>query len=252
MQRDDQHTGAPDRSRTLRRLLPVGVVLGLLLIVVVLADLSSPRVTQVPLPSFTPQPPAPIFEGPEPVPTTPEPGSDMEFSNGPQNNAGTIFTVVVWIIVIGGAIAGIVWFLRRFSFISARRLRASTGVRSGELDEEEAAEEVREAIRAGIDDLDDASVDPRRAVIACWLRLESAAAIAGTPKEPADTPTDLVVRMLSRHRVTARSLHRIAALYRRARYSPDEVGEDMRTEARATLSAVLAELNRPRAETGAE
>ena len=41
--------------------------------------------------------------------------------------------------------------------------------------------EVVAAVDAGLLDLDDADPDPRRAVIACWVRLEQAAAAAGTP-----------------------------------------------------------------------
>nr|BFE79756.1 hypothetical protein GCM10020093_023570 [Planobispora longispora] len=89
---------------------------------------------------------------------------------------------------------------------------------------EETVLRVREALRAGLADLDSAG-DPRRAVIACWLRLEHAAARAGTPRALADTPADLVARLLAAHRVGEAALERLAAAYRRARYSPHEVDD---------------------------
>ncbi len=58
------------------------------------------------------------------------------------------------------------------------------------------------AVDAGLADLDDG--DPRAAVIACWVRLEEAAAAAGTPREPGDTPGELVLRLLAGHQVSPR------------------------------------------------
>lgn len=247
----DENSKAPGWGRTLRRLIPVFVVFGLVVFVMAAASLSSPQVTQVPLPSFTPRPPVPITQdGEQPMPSAP--GFDEEFQSGPQNAGGSIFTALIWGVVITAFVVGLVWLLRRFSFLGGRSLRVRAGIRSKDELADEAAEEVREAVRAGIDDLEDDTVDPRRAVISCWLRLEHAAAAAGTARAPGDTPTDLVVRMLGSHRVSARSLHRIAALYRGARYSPDEVAEDMRVEARSTLTTLLAELGRPRAAAGSE
>ncbi|GIH81326.1 DUF4129 domain-containing protein [Planobispora longispora] len=106
---------------------------------------------------------------------------------------------------------------------------------------EETVLRVREALRAGLADLDSAG-DPRRAVIACWLRLEHAAARAGTPRALADTPADLVARLLAAHRVGEAALERLAAAYRRARYSPHEVDDPLRETARRALAEVDAEL----------
>lgn len=105
-----------------------------------------------------------------------------------------------------------------------------------------AAGEMRAALRAGLTDLD-AGDDPRRAVIACWLRLEHAAAGAGTPRMAADTPGDLVTRLLAAHRVSGPALGRLAAAYRQARYAPHEVAESLRGTARRALAEVDAELS---------
>jgi hypothetical protein len=106
------------------------------------------------------------------------------------------------------------------------------------------AEPVRRAVAAGLEELDLDGVDPRSAVIACWLRLERAAAAAGTPRQPSDTPGDLVARMLTEHDVSHPVLDRLADVYRQARYAPGEVGESMRDEAREALRRLDAELTR--------
>jgi hypothetical protein len=104
------------------------------------------------------------------------------------------------------------------------------------------ADEVVAALDAGLDDLSDADRDPRRAVIACWLRLEQAAAAAGTPRQAADTPTDLVTRLLSGHHVSADVLAGFANVYREARYATHTVDERMRGQARAALQRLRGEL----------
>jgi len=104
------------------------------------------------------------------------------------------------------------------------------------------AEEVVAALDAGLIDLSDADLDPRRAVIACWLRLEQAAAAAGTPRKATDTPTDLVTRLLGEHNVSGDVLARFADVYREARYATHAVDERMREQARVALQRLRAEL----------
>jgi len=105
-------------------------------------------------------------------------------------------------------------------------------------------EEVIAALDAGLADLSDVDRDPRRAVIACWLRLEEAAAAAGMPRQVGDTPTDLVLRLLGGggHAVSADVLAGFAELYRAARYSTHTVDEAMRRQAVTALHRLRAEL----------
>ena len=102
---------------------------------------------------------------------------------------------------------------------------------------------VREALDEGIADLDDGDADPRRAVIACWVRLEQAAALAGTQRQPGDTPSELVGRLLHEHHVSADVLGPFAGLYRQARFAPQEVDLAMRDQARAALGRLRDELD---------
>jgi hypothetical protein len=101
---------------------------------------------------------------------------------------------------------------------------------------------VRAAVDVGLADLDDSDADPRRAVIACWVRLERAAAVAGTPREPGDTSTDLVARLLASHMVSGDVLAGLAAVYREARFATHTVDAAMRDQARSALRLLRDEL----------
>jgi hypothetical protein len=98
------------------------------------------------------------------------------------------------------------------------------------------------AVEAGLVELSDTDTDPRRAVIACWVRLERAAAAAGTPRLVGDSPTELVTRLLSAHQVSRPTLEGLAEVYREARYATHPVGERSRQDALAALRQIRAEL----------
>jgi hypothetical protein len=112
------------------------------------------------------------------------------------------------------------------------------------------AQQLRAAVEVGLSDLSDGT-DPRRAVIACWLRLEALAERAGAARQPADTPSDLVTRMLDEQLLGTgagrRAVEELAAVYRLARYAPHPVGEDARDTARAALERLRTELLHPAA-----
>src|SRR4051794_728183 len=55
---------------------------------------------------------------------------------------------------------------------------------------------------------------PRRGVIPCWVGRERAAAAAGVPRQPGDTSTDLVTRLLSGRALTPEVLAGFAGVYR--------------------------------------
>lgn len=104
------------------------------------------------------------------------------------------------------------------------------------------AEQVVAALDAGLLDLSDVDGDPRRAVIACWVRLEQAAAAAGTPRQIGDTSTDLVTRLLRGHDIAADVLAAFAEVYREARYATHAVDERVRVQARSALQRLRADL----------
>lgn len=107
-------------------------------------------------------------------------------------------------------------------------------------EDEELLAAVDEAVQRSSD-----TADPRQAVIACWVRLEEAAAAAGVPRHDTDTATDLVVRLLRTRDVSEPVLSALAGAYRRARYAWHPVDEQMRREARSALQRLRTELDTP-------
>jgi hypothetical protein len=84
----------------------------------------------------------------------------------------------------------------------------------------------------------DADVDPREAVIACYVRMENALAQAGTPRAATDTPLELMARALGAFDVPRADVRRLTALFTEARFSSHPVTDEMRAAARRSLAAV--------------
>lgn len=186
------------------------------------------------------------------APTAAPSGADppIEFPEAVERAILSFFQVASILILIGMVVLAVVLLIRTVDWLRLRlaRRRAAglltayvpgAAVVDEEVDDEELADEVR----AGIAALDDAD-DPTDAILGCWVRLERVAADVGVPRDPADTPSDLVVRLLAAHEVRRETLARLATLYERARYSPTPLGEDARAEARAALQSIEAELRR--------
>ena len=83
---------------------------------------------------------------------------------------------------------------------------------------------------------------PRNAIVECWLRLEAAVAAAGVRHNPADTSSELTVRVLTRVHVDQAAIERLASLYREARFSDHPMGEDARSSAIDALDAIHRDL----------
>lgn len=79
---------------------------------------------------------------------------------------------------------------------------------------------------------------PRNAIVECWVRLEQAIVAAGVRLDPADTSTELTVRVLTRVHVDQDAIEDLAALYREARFSDHPMGEDARAAAIAALDEI--------------
>jgi Domain of unknown function (DUF4129) len=172
----------------------------------------------------------------------------IEFPEAVERAIMSFFQVASILIFIGLVVLTVVLLLRTIDWVRLRLARRRAAGRLTEyvpgeavVDEEADDEELADEIHTGIAVLDDAD-DPTDAILACWLRLEGVAADVGVARDPADTPTDLVVRLLAARDVRPDTLVRLAALYERARYSPDPLGEDARSEARAALESVEADL----------
>jgi hypothetical protein len=85
--------------------------------------------------------------------------------------------------------------------------------------------------------------DPRRAVIAAWIRMEAGFAGAGLPRLPAEAPLEYVARVLERANVRPASIQRLAGLFERAKFSQHEIDEGMRAAAIEAVTVIRAELD---------
>jgi hypothetical protein len=133
-------------------------------------------------------------------------------------------TVAVWIVRTGR------WPTPRRRGVRERRGREVTAL--PEAGEREPAVDV-EAARAAL-----AEGSPRNAIVACWMQLELAAAAAGLPRGAAETSAEYVERVVAASSVDPAPIRELAALYREARFSRHELGDDHRTRALAALNRV--------------
>jgi hypothetical protein len=224
---------------TLRRWLPLAGVGGLLAAVAVAATVSAPQV------QFLPERPLDggdqplVTPSPESVPTPPLGNPAVNPGLAPPGWLVMLLTMLC-LGTIAILIGWLLWFLLR-EWLTTRKVGpAQEAEQAHRLHSPLAA--VRSALDEGLVDLDDTDGDPRRAVIACWVRLEQAAAAVGTPRRAGDTSTDLVLRLLGEHQVSAGALDGFAAVYRAARFGQHTVDESMRDLARAALRQLRGEL----------
>jgi hypothetical protein len=85
---------------------------------------------------------------------------------------------------------------------------------------------------------------PRNGIVRCWLRLEESVAAAGLPRARHETAAEFTVRVLHRLDLDPRAIGDLARLYREARVSEHELGEDARTAARSALESLHEDLRR--------
>jgi hypothetical protein len=147
--------------------------------------------------------------------------------------AGAVVIAIAAVIALGAAV-------RKGSRFKRRAIRRTPPRPAAPADVES---EVVAAVDAGLSELEESEGDPRRAVIACWVRLERAAGAAGTPRQRGDSPADLVLRLLAGHHLSEGVLTGFADVYRQARYSARHyVDENMREQARYALRQLRGEL----------
>ena len=84
---------------------------------------------------------------------------------------------------------------------------------------------------------------PRNAIVACWLRLEEVAAVAGVPSDPAETSTEFTTRVLGALAFDPAMINGFAKLYREARFSRHELGEPARRAAIAALRSLYSDIS---------
>ena len=110
-------------------------------------------------------------------------------------------------------------------------------------------EQVQARIRETLEDviadtLEDlrAEADPRRAIIACYARLERALAAAGLPRRRAETQVEHLARILGELDIDTASVRRLNELFLRAKFSPHDVDLAMKEAAIDALVEIRDEL----------
>ncbi|GAA0441237.1 hypothetical protein Aca07nite_29850 [Actinoplanes capillaceus] len=224
----------------LRRWWPLAAVLGLLFVVALAATRSAPQLDQIkPESTATTRPPL-LPPRPSVTPSLsesiPEPARQLP---GWVGTATLVLLSVAALLMV----VGLCWALVR----DYLRRRPARGGKHEPRRPTRTADDLVAALDAGLEELSDTDRDPRRAVIACWVRLEDAAAAAGTPRHPGDSPTDYVGRLLAEQQVDARVLAALLEVYREARYATHTVDDQMRQQARSALERLRADLGAARA-----
>jgi len=176
-----------------------------------------------------------FFIKPHPLPVRPAPLRGRQ-TTAPRRQlpvyhfpiGAVLYTLLVLVIVAAVAIS--LWW-------AARQLRPA--LPAAILDEAD-AEELREAVESGrqaFAELDDA----RAAIIACYLAMERSLADQGAARGVADTPDELLARVVSAGIVRGAGARRLTGLFYEARFSTHPLGRAERDAASAALDELAAE-----------
>jgi Domain of unknown function (DUF4129) len=122
--------------------------------------------------------------------------------------------------------------------VAQRRRRASV-----DCDEDE-GEVVMQALDESLDDLR-RERDVRRAIIACYARMERALERAGNARRSAEAPFEYLVRVLERIAANSRAARALTELFERAKFSVEPMGEREKQEAIEALEVLRAEVSQP-------
>jgi Domain of unknown function (DUF4129) len=140
---------------------------------------------------------------------------------------GIFFTLLLGLLVVGLVAALFFFFARGQEEPPSRRERSQ--------------DDLAKEVRAGIVDL--ASIrDPRRAVIACYARMQRLLPSAGITSRPADTPFELLARILEQRDVARSSVTTLTESFERAKFSSHSIGESTRAEALGALRNIRDQL----------
>jgi len=102
-------------------------------------------------------------------------------------------------------------------------------------------EVLSDVLEETLDDLR-AEPDPRRAVIAAYVRMERSLAAHGIPRRRFEAPHEYLSRVLSEVSGGRLAATRLTSLFERARFSPHEVDENMKASAIEAIESLQADL----------
>ena len=120
------------------------------------------------------------------------------------------------------------------------RLRRRRNTFVADDDEEEAVR--MEVLEQSLDDLR-RERDARRAVIACYARMEATLSGLGLRRRSFEAPFEYLERLLVRLRASARPARRLTELFEEAKFSHHVVNERMRRDAIDALTSLHRELH---------
>jgi hypothetical protein len=110
-----------------------------------------------------------------------------------------------------------------------------------------ATEVLSDVLDETLDDLR-AESDPRRAVIAAYVRMERSLASHGFPRHQSEAPHEYLGRVLGELSGGRLAAARLTALFERARFSPHEIDAGMKAEAIEAIESLQADLAATEAE----
>jgi hypothetical protein len=130
--------------------------------------------------------------------------------------------------IAGGALLAALLVLFATMVVAERRRRHAEG-------EETTDEElVAQAFDDSVDDLR-REHDVRRAIIACYARMERVLARVGSARRPAEAPLEYLARVLERITANGRAAHALTELFERAKFSVEPLGTAEKEQAIAAL-----------------
>ena len=152
--------------------------------------------------------------------------------------------VLVWaleILLLAVVLALVVLALRAVA-LAVRRRAGRSRDREAAVDFVELGEPERVAEQMAADAAEQDALlregEPRNAIVAAWHRFEVQGARAGVGRRPSETSSEYAVRILDLVDADSGSVHRLAVLYREARFSEHEITEDHRATALEALAAI--------------
>jgi Domain of unknown function (DUF4129) len=111
-------------------------------------------------------------------------------------------------------------------------------------------EALSDVLEETLDDLR-AENDPRRAVIAAYVRMERSLAAHGIPRRRFEAPHEYLTRVLGELSGGRLAAARLTALFERARFSPHEIDAGMKADAIEAIESLQADLAATEAEAEA-
>ncbi len=188
----------------------------------------------------TPQEQPPSSQGPDAI----EAAKDAVVQTRDLSVIGDILAWIVLGLLLAGITVLVLWGWQH-------RWRPAPPPTEVEFDVLPSADRTAAALRDESDALLEGLADgePRNAIVRCWLRLEEMFGRSGLPRRSHETSTEYVVRVLHSLDLDPRAVGALASLYREARFSEHDLGEESReaaTEALGRLQAQLHDLGRNR------